>query len=430
MDTPEFSRRLILKAISDGAHSIEEIARGCGGMFPLDLREVLDGLIAGGVLRLNGDSYDLPASSMDNAFRAVPAPFVRRIPDLPLPHPLDHDWRFNPPTVTQLVEMVCQLVSPSGRALLLGAPTVFAALVSHPEAPPTTLVDRNWQLLCSLDQGTNSQFRVQQQDLLLGPDTSVPPGVDVTLCDPPWYPEHYRAYLAQASLLTRIGGRVLISLLPVLTRPTAIDDRTQLLGQAHDFGLHLRSLTPDCLWYESPPFELVSLTAGGIHPTGSWRRGDLLEFWKAREPDPTATAGVWPDKSGRVEDWFKVHIDRRPIWLRGPFMDENESPNLVHIEDGDVLPTVSRRYPGRTAVDLWLWDNRVFGVKGRAAFRDALRRLGSLAKPEGEPTLSVEHVARALDLLHAIPGVTDVLDERVGGSVAAGDARRGGGSSR
>jgi hypothetical protein len=430
MDTPEFTCQLILEAVSNGFRSVEEIARGCGGMFPLDLRDVLNGLVASGVLRHIGNGYDLTATPTVNPYTAVPASYVRCIPDLPLPHPLDHDWRFNPPTIAHLVEMVCRLATPNGRALLLGAPTVFAALVSHPEAPPTTLVDRNWQLLRSLDQGTNSQFRVHQQDLLSGPDTSVPPGVDVTLCDPPWYPEHYRAYLAQASLVTRIGGRVLISLLPVLTRPSAIDDRTQLLGEAHDFGLHLRSLTPDCLGYESPPFELVSLAVGGIHPTGSWRRGDLIEFWKAREPDPTATAGVWPDKSGKVEDWFKVHVDKRPIWLRGPFLDENEPPNLVHIEDGDVLPTVSRRYTGRTAVDLWLWDNRVFGVEGRAAFRDALRSLSSLAKPAGERIVPAEYMARALDLLHTIPGLTDVIDERVGGSVAASDARDGGGSSR
>lgn len=427
MDSREFTRQLILKTVANGARSIEDIALGCGGMFPLELRDVLDGLVATGSLRGAGDGYVLSSPPGNDRFSVIHPPVALRHPDLPLPHPLDHDWRFDPPTVALLVETVCASTPPGGHALLLGAPTVFASLIEHPAAPAATLVDQNQHLLRALDQGPDGQFRTYYHNLLAGSEPAISSSADVALCDPPWYPEHYRAFLLQASLATRIGGRILVSLLPVTTRPSAIDDRGQLLLEAHRFGLQLRSLTPDRLMYESPPFELASLAAGGIELLRPWRRGDLAEFWKVDEPVPTA-AGVLPDRFAGVECWFDMHINRQTIKLRGPFIDGTETPQLLHIEDRDVLPTVSRRYPGRAAVDLWLWDNRVFGVKGRAAFRAALLGLGGLPPPD-YPPVRPEHVARALDLIHTIPGLIDTTDESVNGSEDRGDTGRGGGNA-
>lgn len=429
VDTREFTRALILRAIADGAHAVEEIALRAGGMFPLELRDVLDGLVSAGTLYRTADGYALASPPLDRIFAASACTGSPRIPDLPLPHPLDHDWRFDPPTIAQLVETVSGSASPCEHVLLLGAPTLFAALVVHSTSPAVTLVDRNLEVVRALDQGPDSRFRTHQRDLLAGPDPDIAPRANVTLCDPPWYSEHYRAFLAQASLGTRIGGRVLVSLLPVLTRPSAVVDRGQLLQEAHQFGLHLRSLTPDHLGYESPPFELDSLTASGLAATRPWRRGDLAEFWKASEPNPSAMLGVSPNEAGGAEHWFGMYIDRKPMKLRGPFLDEAEPPQLFRVEDGDVLPTVSRRYAGRTAVDLWLWDNRVFGVTGRAAFRDALRSLGGLVNPADERPVPLENVARALALLRTIPGLTGIVDRLDSGSAVPGGASCSGGST-
>jgi len=52
------------------------------------------------------------------------------------------------------------------------------------------------------------------------------------IADPPWYTEHYKAFLVRAADILHDGGLLLLSVLPWLTRPSAIDDRRDILKYA------------------------------------------------------------------------------------------------------------------------------------------------------------------------------------------------------
>jgi hypothetical protein len=201
---------------------------------------------------------------------------------------------------------------------------------------------------------------------------------EVCLSDPPWYREHYLGAIGIASSALRLGAKLLVSLLPPLARPGAIADRAWIIQQAEQLGFHLVSLEQNLLRYQTPMFESQSLATVGIHVPAVWRCGDLATFIKVREVDAdTRMATLAPLSTLELveREFFEVSVGGN-IWrLRGPFDDIGVTPELISIETNDVLRTVSRRYEGRSRIGLWLPNNQVFGVKGRAAFWHALTRL-------------------------------------------------------
>jgi hypothetical protein len=62
--------------------------------------------------------------------------------------------------------------------------------------------------------------------------------------------------------------------------------------------------------------------------------------------------------------------------------------------EGCVLPSVSRRVPCRSQIDLWTSDNAAYAVEGLEVVRDALRRLSD----GGSPSAS----AKAAGLVHGL----------------------------
>lgn len=226
--------------------------------------------------------------------------------------------------------------------------------------------------------------------------------MDVVLCDPPWYVEHYAAFLAQAAWVTQIGGRILVSLLPPNTRPGAITDRGEIFNIAHRLGLHILSMESGSIRYETPTFEHASLHSASIDIQKNWRVGDLVTFGKIDHPSRETIKEVLSSATSMMvstQKWTEVLLGRYKVKLRGPFDDYVDEPELLSIEENDTLPTVSRRYKGRESIDLWLWNNRVFAVRGKAAFLAALYVLAEKIIPDTLQRVPERYLRQALTLL-------------------------------
>ena len=111
---------------------------------------------------------------------------------------------------------------------------------------------------------------------------------DSVICDPPFDPEHYRAFLIQASMVSQVGGHVFVSLLPSDTRPTARRDRDDIFDMAHILGMELVGLYEHELEYQFPAFEVASLLATGQSVASASRRSDLAVFVAKFIPDRTS----------------------------------------------------------------------------------------------------------------------------------------------
>jgi len=406
----DFQLNLILSAIARGYHRIGEIARECGGLYPLELQAVLNELVKQGKINRSTEGYHLAPSSnpkIDSA-KSNSLPSFNQSMELPEPHPHDFDWRFDAQTIRNLAEMLIAKSLREGRLLLLGVPSVFVELMKFHDVPHTTLVDGSSELINRLNQYRLPQsFTAINHNLSSSVLWKSEQEADVVLCDPPWYPEYYAVFLAQAALATKVGALVAISLFPVNTRPNAVTERWKILELAQRFGLHPQSIEAAKLGYETPLFETMALRSSGIEIDVNWRKGDLILFRKVYHTKPEFIWEVSASPSVEIIEmgkWAEFLIDRYKVKLRGPFDDYSEAPELISLEKDDILPTVSRRYQRRELIDLWLWDNRVFAIKGKASFRAALNTLAGKALSNSDDKISEANYKRALELLRKIIG--------------------------
>lgn len=362
-------------AIGLGATTVEAIARHDGSIYPNDIIDAI------GYLRRRGEIMVAPQGfvlSCDDAQDSVPllSPLAGAITRLPPPHPLDYDWRFDEGTANRLAN---DLIANSGSSLpvvLLGAPSVFVTISQTVSTPPCILLDRCAKRILALNPHLPTQLELVSHDLL-SPDLwkSNRKG-NVALADPPWYVEHYVGYLANASLSVVLNGQVFLSLFPLTTRPDAPSERDSIITMASSMGLALERLSPGALLYLTPDFERASLQAAGQYDLLSWRRGDLAVFRKVAAVDEFVLSQmvreavkIAPDDG----DWHEFVLPNLDIVkIRGPLTDACESPSIFSLLPDDTLPTVSRRFPVRQKADLWLSDNRIFGLRGRAHFAQAL----------------------------------------------------------
>ena len=326
--------RWVVETIGEGRIDFGGLVRALPGVDPSLVRKRLEALDKELRGRVDWHAVDQPVNVID-----------RR---LPVPHPLDFDWRFSPSTVSQLAD---ELVVHPGRLTLLGTPSLWMALRGRVRADLLRLLDANPSLKTdSVCPGaTVLVVDVLKDDL---PSLSS----DVVLADPPWYPEAIAGFLWAGSWLLRLGGALMLSMPPSGTRPGVRRECEELLGFAPSCGLTLRSKRPGALRYSSPPFERAALRAAGLaqHVPNDWRQGDLLVFERTSDvvaPRPTAQQRRWTE---RTVSGVRIQIDDYAT-------PTNDDPQLISLVSNDVLPSVSRRDKRRSNVRVWTSGNRVFG---------------------------------------------------------------------
>ena len=374
----DFQLKSVLLAISQGAKTIEEIASISGGIYPDELKKLLDSLIqTKQILVSSNNTYTL--SKLPSVLK-IDKTRINSSISLPYPHPHDLDWRFSDKTVDDVVNLLINYgnLFYEKNCLLLGSPSVFLKLAFQ-NFPNIILLDKNKEIINYINTHISlSSIKCYNYDLL-STYWETSERYNLMFCDPPWYTPHYLAFLKQASYITNIGAYIFLSMLPPNTRPQAINDRWFIFEWAYKLGLHIEKLIPNFLEYDTPIFEQISLKSIGIEINNNWRKGDLIVFRKVFNPDSSIYILIKQNKEefyNDNEDWESITFRNIfTVKLRGPFDDYMISPKIESIEKDNILKTVSKRYEKRSDVDLWLYDNRVFKIIGKAAYHTALNIL-------------------------------------------------------
>ncbi len=290
----------------------------------------------------------------------------RRVPDsfFPEPHALDFDWRFTSDTLEVLGRYISELKVRS--VAVLGAPTLYKYLSDR--GTNTRLLDNNAQAVRRLLQA--GYRNVTECDLL----HYTPNGgkFDCAVLDPPWYLEHYKAFIEAGRRLLARRGRLLISMLPRLTRPLATADRAQVLTFAFERGFELVSVDAASLRYASPSFEVAALQSEGMH-LSDWRSADLYTFRLTPRPVPELDVST-AEETGSWET-FQVGSTVVKIKPEGGHSNHRfeftEVPGVTDMR----LKSVSRRSPARPHINLWTLRNLVVHVTRAEVVGEALRLL-------------------------------------------------------
>jgi hypothetical protein len=288
---------------------------------------------------------------------------------LPVPHPLDFDWRFSASAVERLVSE-CEARASGTRSVLLGAPSVFWALRER-GVVPALLLDANPCVIGVLagtgDDLHDARLCDLRCDLLPNEDSAV------VVVDPPWYREHERLFLWAAARLCRAGGAVLVSMPAEGTRPGVRAEREATFRFARQLGFEVERMEPGALGYVSPPFERNSLAAVGLGGMpAEWRRGDLVVLRLREHTDAARPVCAVETR------WPEVTIGAVRVRIRATGAETPQAaldPRLREVVPGDVLDTVSRRDPRREAVPMWTSGNRVFAARSPRALVELVRSL-------------------------------------------------------
>jgi hypothetical protein len=358
--------------LATGEREFWSLVRLCGGAYPVELVRALSDLERAQLVMRVDDVYRLPLSADTFAEpivkREIGAPSPSHRPILPCPHPLDYDWRFTEAASKLLLRKISAWVRGGKGVGIWGAPSVF--LECDRAGLSSILVDRNSMVTNKLGEVANAGSRVICADLFEPLDLCELP-LSIVLADPPWYSEYYEAFILRASEVLDVGGIFLLSMLPWLTRPSAVSDRGRVMEYCRRAGFDLVECCDACLGYETPPFECASLHAEGLD-CEQWRLGDLYSFRKVGQPE----GGLQVSRPVAEPRWRTFELGELIVKLR----ERTDQANVFSFETvvsgrGAVLNSVSRRAPERSHIDLWTSDNRAYSLSRLDVVGYALSKL-------------------------------------------------------
>jgi hypothetical protein len=360
----------IVRAISGGAQTFGSLVRRLPSVYPT--------VVLTALRRLADQSRISPllAEGMAREVVLPPTASVCRMGvRLPLPHPLNYEWRFSDQAAKDLLRLAKRLNRPGDKILLFGTPRIASTAIAEGFGGPMLFLGENNPVTAAI-RAANTAEGGRMTVVTCDTHELTPGEAGVVVLDPPWYMDFIRPMLAAAAAACRFGGHVVVSLPPNGVRPSARDDRTKILYWAHRQGLSLLIEDAAQLSYETPFFEANALAAAGVtNVPADWRRGDLVIFRKfsRREVVPSTS-------SVRKNRWKEVFIGSMRLFIRTDrVIDSTAEPAFRPVAADEIMPTVSRRDPRRHRASLWTSGDRAFVCDRRDL---VMRAAMSCADPE------------------------------------------------
>jgi hypothetical protein len=387
----EMVDNLIVECIESGLTGFSQLLTSLPGVYPSILLKSLQRLSI--TSRIDERIYKAAlAHSQDDLALRYPIHFHNQHQiKLPIQHPLDYEWRFNEVASKKLLDDAVSLAGPEGQIVLIGTPSVLRTAIEHQDYNRIALLDAN-PLLVHRFASVAPRAKVIQCDLSIDPLPTL--AATAVILDPPWYKEYIQLFIWAASELLISNGHLLISLPPIGTRPGVKSELESLLEWSRkELGLSLVRIERGTLPYLTPLFERNALRAENIlNFPRDWRRGDL---WVLKASESTPHRQVRAD-SPAVNTHVTGSWDEVVLWgMRVRFRKKENTPSvfidpsLNSIVNGDVLPSVSRRDPRRSLIDVWTSGNRVFSSQGTHILDVVMRAISANRSPHEQVAIQI-----------------------------------------
>ena len=329
--------------------SLYDIIRSSAGASPVDVVQILD---QQGISYFTNQwatklppEYDLSLLAVN----AAPSLFAAS-------HPADYDWRFTQQTVDILASFIREYRSEfASKVALFGVHTLYDTLSKL--SIDVALFNKSRSLLEDLRK-IGYEYGLIEFDLFHSA-TGFASQFGIVVADPPWYIEHYEAFIARSGEVLGVGGYLLISVIPELTRPSAYQDREEIMLIAQQCGFELLKQYNNLLEYETPVFEQVAFATHGLLCT-NWRAGDLWILQKNRQvPISCVVSSLDPEPA-----WCEFRIGNRKIKVK-QLIGQSEAAHFDYEPadpSGRYFTNTSRRSPLRNRIDVWTSDNLAYSV--------------------------------------------------------------------
>ncbi len=362
--------RWIYAAVNNGVTNFNSLLNSLPGVYPSVALNSLKRLTGAGKVSERFFSIETHKKG-ENGYKINPLQIIAKDINLPVPHPLDYDWRFSNSAIKYLLDYILEVTEPTETTAFLGTPSIFLKAKETLFPCQTILLDNNSAVINyfskKLDSTNIILCDIVRDDI---PDVEV----STVVIDPPWYEKHLFGFMWSAAKLCRLNGHILVSLPPIGTRPGIESDLERFIKWSEKLGLILIKEEKGILPYTSPPFEINALKAENFQNLNKeWRRGDLAVFTK-REHTSIERPLVLHESEDK---WLEETVQGVRIKLKPYNSAVFKDPKLLTVVKNNIFPAVSRREPRRRIVEVWTSGNRVFGCEGRFVLQEILRELAS-----------------------------------------------------
>lgn len=367
----------VLAGIESGLGTLEDLATKLPGVYPTCIRDSIQKLSLAGKI-----SPDLGKSLLRPPEANLHISAFSETDRLPLPHPLDFEWRFSWEASEQILTVARRLAKKSDEILLLSTPSIFYYTIRNEDTSGIRYIgDRTivTEFLCgtpNIEAGCDF-FNTDPKDLA---------NAGVVVIDPPWYEDFFLNFMWLAAASCKIGGHVILSFPPEGTRPGIYAEWLRFLKFTDRLGMALLAEEEGHLPYDSPFFEINALQADGIKISRNWRKGIMRVFKKVAE------VRIPKSETKPSENWNEIQYGSLRLKLRQAIFTEDIDPRLSAVVPGEILPSVSRRDPRRKLADVWTSGNRIFKCRRP----DVLECVITALQEKKSPVLEVEKKSQGL----------------------------------
>jgi hypothetical protein len=202
----------LVEALAGGSKHFDELVTSLPGVYPGVVLDALRHVVSHG----SAPGWLVEDARKDVEPNHADGSYAPRQSQLPIPHPLDYDWRFGNRAIDYLLAEALRYTSAGDGIVLIGAPSLFVAAIERSYPREIRLLDANPSVTDRLAREA-SDGQVVRCDVLY--DALPRLSAKVVVIDPPWYEDHFRSFLWAAVELCQMGGRVVASVPPVGTRP-------------------------------------------------------------------------------------------------------------------------------------------------------------------------------------------------------------------
>lgn len=365
--------RSVVRAWTSGARSFSALAEKCEGLWPVELSKVIQHI-------------GLPLK-MD-----ISCSILSEYPDWPEPHPALYEWRFSRECAKEIAQLAIEL---SGSIVCIGCPTVFHFL--NLAGVSNALVDANPIVLSHLRKLWPAS-EIYCLDLANPIPEVLHKRFDVIVGDPPWYLDHFLIWAQRAcELASGPSAKLLISMLPKLTRPNAKTEISYLIGRFSELG-STKVLEAKAI-YETPRFEIEAIATWGQPAPRFWRRGHWLEV-KLNNQLPIMA------RKPPLLGWKFHQFGSEIVAVRESITPGK--PRILPLGSG-ILRSSSLRDPIRPRIDIWTSRNRVFEANGGEYILDLFNR-AALAFNDGARVPAAD--LGTTMFLYGIAGLEEICQQR------------------
>lgn len=353
-----------LEVICAQPRSFEYISSKLNGLDPIQIHQGLKDLQRQKKLKKLSDYWlwdnSHESSEEDEVLIEKSESFIRKYMGyydfLKTPHPLDFEWRNTLKSLNQLAANVNTINTLNKPVLILGMPTLFATIAERNLPFSTTLIERNSPIVKGLKKFESEKNQVVKSDIFKVNGSDLKVRYQYVVMDPPWYSEYFQQFAWLASDCLEIGGKLIVSIPPINTRPDIDQERVDWLSFCQKLGFCIESLEPDFLQYAMPFFEFNAFRAAGVgNLLPFWRKGDVLVLRKVKESQLER-----PQIVEKISGWKEVEYEKVRIRVNLDVPDAEGELVLDDAVKNAILPTVSSRDKRRDKANVWTSGNRIF----------------------------------------------------------------------